>query len=263
MSEAARSIIILTHGWTGSSVFSALFGRAGYWLGDETVRKTDYDTYENSELVALNRQILQQLAPGLDHEHRFNPHDIAWIDHAAESLDLGPYRDFVVRCSLQGPWIWKDPRLTWTIRVWARVLDLGWTAFLVLTRDDMQAWISANARRHVQSWGFTRQYNHGISASNRRFVEQKRLELLAVSFENLLLEPEVTLARLNQHFGLSLRMSDLHAVCREPLYRSSRGLLDFGEATLVFLKNFAERDGRARRAPSQEPFYRLQPPGFR
>lgn len=263
MSQAARSIIILTHGWTGSSVFSALFGRAGYWLGDETVRKTDYDTYENSELVALNRQILQQLAPGLDHEHRFSPYDVAWIDHAAENLDLGRYRDFVARCSLQGPWVWKDPRLTWTIRVWARVLDLDRTSFLVLTRDDLQAWISANARRHVQSWGFTRQYNHGITVSNRRFVEQKRLDLLTVSFENLLLEPEVTLGRLNGHFGLSLRMADLHAVCREPLYRSSRGLLDFGEAALVFLKNFAERDGRARSARRPGLFYHPELPKLR
>src|SRR5690349_17771408 len=145
-----KNIIILTHGWTGSSVFAALLGRAGYWLGASTVRKTDYDTFENAELVAFNQELLRLLAPDIDHQHRFAIEDVSRIAQASDSLDLQPYRDFVFRCAANGLWLWKDPRLTWTIGVWAKVLDLERTAFLILTRDDLQAWVSSNQRRHIQ-----------------------------------------------------------------------------------------------------------------
>ncbi len=245
-----KNIIILTHGWTGSSVFAALFGCAGYWLGSETMQKSDYDTFENLELVSLNKGLLRTLAPEINHEHRFASGDVERIERASETLDLRQYRDFVARCSANGSWVWKDPRLTWTIRVWAKVLDLEQTAFLVLTRDDLQEWASANQRRHVQSVRFTKQYNHGITRSNVRFLEDRRLPFLQLSFEDLLLEPEKTLGRINEFFALKLSMGDLHRVCRVPLYRKNRSWKDFVLAGLIYAKNFRERDGRTAQAAS-------------
>lgn len=252
MRKASRNVVILTHGWTGSSVFAALMGRAGCWLGSETVVKTDYDTFENADLVAWNRRLLAMFAPQLDHEHHFEPADVTRIERAAESLDLQPLREFVARCQAHGSFVWKDPRLTWTIRIWARVLDLERTDFLVLTREDLQAWISANARRHVQSWSYTRKYNHGITESNSVFVRSLGRPVVRMSFEDLLLEPEDTLARLNTRFGLAICLSDLMHVCREPLYRRSRGWLDLLQSTGIYVKNFGERDGRRRNRPARQ-----------
>lgn len=241
-----KNIIILTHGWTGSSIFAGLFGTAGYWLGSETMRKPDYNTNENADLVGLNRVLLQALSPGLSHEHCFDFGEVVAMAQRSENLDLQPYRDFVARCSRSSPWLWKDPRLTWTIRGWAKVLDLEHTAFLVLTRDDVQAWISANTRRHVQSLQFTRQYNHGITRSNVAFVQDQGLPFLQMSFEDLLLSPEKTLERLNEFFEVELTLAHLQGVCREPLHQKSRGWKDLGLAALIYLKNFHERDGRGR-----------------
>ena len=242
-----NNVIILTHGWTGSSVFSALFGRAGYWLGAETVQKNDYNTFENSALVDLNRRLIETLGNDLDHEHRFSDADVATIAERAKNVDLTPYRDFVAHCSSQGPWIWKDPRLTWTIRIWAQVLDMERTSFLILTRDAQQAWISANMRRHVQSMKFTRDYKNGITASNIRFLKDAGKPYLELSFEDLLLTPEPTLQRMNEFYGLALTMDDLTTVCKEPLYRKSRGFKDLVLASLIYVKNYRERDGRGRR----------------
>ena len=243
-----KNIVILTHGWTGSSLFAALFGKAGYWLGDNTVQKPDYDTFENAELVSLNQALLQALAPDINHEHRFSFADVTRIANDAETIDLKPYRDFVARCAPRGPWLWKDPRLTWTIRVWAKVLDLERTAFLILTRDDLQAWISSNQRRHIQSMRFTRQYNHGVTRSNGRFLDDLRLSYLAMSFEDLTLRPETSLDRLSEFFEVGLSMSDLRAVSSMPLGRKSRDWTHLLMATLIYVKNYGERDGHARLA---------------
>jgi hypothetical protein len=239
-----KNVIILTHGWTGSSVFAGLLGRAGYWLGSETVVKPDYNTFENAELVKMNRQLLSTLAPELNFEHRFDPTDVARIAHAAASIDLAPYRAFVDCCTAHGPWVWKDPRLTWTIRIWERVLDLENVAGLVLERDEVQAWITANNRRHVQSRAFTRQYNDGITAANRQFLDDHNLSKLEVTFEDLLLQPRSTLGLMNCVFGTRISMEDLKAVYTRPLFTLSRNRLDYLKALLIYLKNYRERDGR-------------------
>lgn len=247
------NIIILTHGWTGSSVFAALLGRAGYWLGADTVRKVDYNTNENTALVDLNRRLLRDLAPGVDHEHHYSDADVAQIDRAAAQMDLEPLRGFVAECNQHGPWLWKDPRLTWTMGAWARVIDPAQVSYLILTRDTAQAWVSSNLRRHVQSLRFTREYNDGITRSNLRFVRATGRPCLALSFEDLLLRPQPTLDALNRCFGTALTLDDLCAVCDQPLHRKSRGVRDFVLAALIYLKNFGERDGRGRRVARGTP----------
>lgn len=242
------NIIILTHGWTGSSVFAALLARAGLWLGAETVQKSDYDTHENADLVNLNRRLLAQLAPGIDHEHHFSPADVEQIAQRSARMDVEPLRHFLASCDSHGAWLWKDPRLTWTMRVWNQVIPPGSVRYLILTRETKQAWVSSNLRRHVQSMRFTREYNDGITASNLRFVQQSGRPHVVLSFEDLLLRPQLTLDRLNETFSTRLDLQDLQAVCRQPLYRKSRNLRDFALASLIYLKNFNERDGRGRRA---------------
>lgn len=78
-----RNVIILTHGWTGSSVFTGLIGKAGYWYGDRTFQKHDYDTHENVELIELNKRMLTELGYTGDHEREFDSNVI-------ESLPIEP-----------------------------------------------------------------------------------------------------------------------------------------------------------------------------
>ena len=54
------NVIILTGGLTGSSALAGLLAAAGFWSGENTFRKRDYNTYENSELIRLNRQLMQR-----------------------------------------------------------------------------------------------------------------------------------------------------------------------------------------------------------
>ena len=105
-----KNIIILTHGWTGSSVSAALLGRAGYWLGSSTVQKRDYDTFENADLVARNQELLHLLAPDIDHQHHFAFEDVSRIAHASANLDL--YLVFISYCLDK---LWLGRPMTWTI----------------------------------------------------------------------------------------------------------------------------------------------------
>ena len=64
------NVIILTGGLTGSSALAGLLAAAGYWSGEGTFRKRDYNTYENSELIRLNRQLMQRAGAGEEYTMR-------------------------------------------------------------------------------------------------------------------------------------------------------------------------------------------------
>src|SRR6188508_1567082 len=96
--NVARNVIVLTVGLSGSSVLTGLLVRGGYWTGP-TMKKPDYDTYENEELVALNRSVLQAAAFKGRYELVYDPRYITQVEAVADQLDAAPFLDFIKRCN--------------------------------------------------------------------------------------------------------------------------------------------------------------------
>ena len=242
-----KNVIILTHGWTGSSAFTALIAQGDYWLGDETFQKIDYNTYENSELVALNNKMIADAGYAGDREHEIlTEQAVQDITKRIAALDPAPYRAFAEKLQAAQPWIWKDPRLALTIRAWMQFIDMDSVEFIILTRDDVQSWITSNQRRHIQSMSFTRQYNKAVTDSFKRYLQQQGKGYSEFKFEDLQLQPERTIERLNAQLGIELTMEDVRRVYNKPLYKKSKRLKDWFEALAIYLKNFSLRDGRGR-----------------
>jgi hypothetical protein len=146
------NVIILTSGMTGSSALAGLLAAAGFWSGESTFRKRDYNTYENSELIRLNRQLMQRAGAGEEYTMRFLPEAIDRIAALAGVEDPGDYRALVAECDAHSPWLWKDPRLWLTIRFWNGLLDWSRIRVLLLRRDHIQAWVSSTQRRQIQTY---------------------------------------------------------------------------------------------------------------
>jgi hypothetical protein len=249
-----KNVIILTYGWTGSSVFTALLGEAGYWYGNDTFKKPDYDTYENFELIELNKRLLSELNYTGNREHEIislytsnREHEIISLQtleelaQRATSIDLSPYREFIENCQQNKPWIWKDPRLVLTIRIWAKLLPLDETAFMILTRDSEQFWITANLRRHIKSPAFTRHYNAAITDGLKKFLNENHQNYIEFMFEDLQLTPEKTIAKINDFLGTQLTMDNVRSVYKFPLYKKTKGLKEKLLAWLIYLKNYRRR----------------------
>jgi sulfotransferase family protein len=234
------NVIVLTTGLTGSSVLAGLLARAGLWAGDATVLK-EYDTFENLELANLNKRLLKEAGCPIDYSTEFSWRALHTVCAARDRIDLGPYRDFVLRLRARTPWILKDPRLWLTIRFWQQLLSFDDVRFVWLTREPLQGWISATTRRIVMSYGYFRQYEGQINASIEAFLELNALPYTHVSFEQLLLVPEGTLDKLNNFLDLKLTLEDLKSVYNRPLYRKSRGLRDFLVASAIYGKNYFQR----------------------
>jgi hypothetical protein len=237
-----NNVIILAVGLSGSSVLTGLVSRAGYSLGESTVEKPDYNTFENAELVRLNQQLLEMTHAtrfGLEYRGEF----IEKMRALPGRIDEAPFRAFIKRCDARQRWVWKDPRLTVTIHFWKHLLDLQRIKFIVNDRELLQAWISWNIRREIQSYAYAKRYTQQVVGAIHAFLNENGLRHVHVRYEDLICEPEPTLARINAFIGSSLTLDDLSRVYRGPLRKKTHGLVNFAKAGLIYLKNYEERFG--------------------
>lgn len=236
-----KNLIILTSGLSGSSVLTGLIARAGYWTGGETHKKTDYDTHENMRLVELHQRLMRDAGYRGVYTMEFSREAIRQVEAAHRTLDVRPYREFLDACDAHRPWLWKDPRLWLTIRFWRHLLDLNQCQFIVLTRDPLQSWISTTLRRQIQTFGYAKRYQNGVTDSLIEFLTDNRQPYLRLYFEELIKQPEQTIARINAFLGTSLTIDDMRAIYTKPLYTLARPPLDYLKAVAIYLKNYRER----------------------
>jgi hypothetical protein len=236
-----NSVIVLTIGWTGSSVLTGLLARGGLSTGRATMKKVDYDTFENLDLTELNKRLIRESGCDIDYAIQFSWRAIYTVASATERIDLAPYRAFVDGLNAERPWVLKDPRLWLTIRFWHRVIDFSDVKFVWLTRDDLQSWISANMRRQIIGYRYCKRYNGQVNTSIEAFLELNALSYTRLSFEELVMYPEETMGRLNDFLGMRLALDDLRAAYDKPLYRTPHGLRDLALAVAIHGKNYFER----------------------
>lgn len=237
-----KNVIILTSGLSGSSVLTSLIVRAGFWPGDDTHKKQEYDTYENSELVQLNQELLAEAGLGPEHQTKeFSPGAIEKIRSLYGKFDTHPYVQFLKKCEDRRPWIWKDPRLWLTIRFWKNLLDLDDCRFILLTRDHAQSWISTTLKRQIITYKSFKNYEGCIQQSAMDFCEEIKAPYLHARYEDLIFYPARTIDQLNSHLETTLTLDDLKKVYHKPLYKSPRTSFDLVKAVLIYLKNYSSR----------------------
>jgi hypothetical protein len=239
--KTKKNIIILTGGLAGSSVLTSLLGRAGYWSGKSTIKKVDYDTWENSELVSLNEQILTDVGFDKPWMMKFEPDYVDSVVSGLSAVDDVPAKAFMQKCNEHSPWIWKDPRLWLTIRYWQRFIDFSSTVFLVIHRELLQAWISTTIRKQIQTRDYLRRYNDGIHGTIMKFVEEDNAQHMNILYEDLIVDPESTIKQINALANTELSVADFEAIFRGDLYRKQHGLRSFSHASAIYLKNFRDR----------------------
>lgn len=236
------NVIILTGGLTGSSALAGLLTEAGYWCGEDTFKKSDYNTYENAELIKLNRRLMQRVGVAeKEYTMVFQPEAIRRIEALRGIEDDADFRAMITQCEAQAPWVWKDPRLWLTVRFWAPLLDWGRIRVLLLRREPVQAWISTTQRRQIQTIRYQKRYNDDIQASLREFLDSNGIRYLPVLFEDLIVTPEREVERLSSFLGRSIKMEHFRSSYEGEFYRRPKKLRDGVEAALIYLKNYGER----------------------
>src|SRR5581483_8457288 len=104
--EMKKNIIILTSGLSGSSVLTGLIARAGYWTGDQTFKKRDYETFENQRLIDLDLKLFREAGYKGNYLLEFSEPAFGAIASLYPRINASEYRAFVEECGRHSPWIW-------------------------------------------------------------------------------------------------------------------------------------------------------------
>jgi hypothetical protein len=235
-------------------VLTGLIARGGYWTGEATQIKEDYNTYENTRLIQLNQALFAAAEYTGNYMTEFSPELVRRMSSIYGEIDDAPYRAFVEQCNEHSPWIWKDPRLWVTIHFWKKLLDLDQCRFLLLTRSLPQCWISGLLRRQIRTYRGSRRYEVSVQNSIRLFFRESGVQALELSYEELIANPEETIERLNRFLGAELTVADLKSIYRKPLYKAPKSsFINTVKALLIYAKNYSERVDRPSRQSAAAP----------
>jgi len=235
------NLIIVTTGSSGSSVLAGLIGAHGYYLGDETM-KLSFDTYENSRLVELNMALFKMIGFERGDANDMPPPDTDALAALAPDTDI--FERFVDACLEKEPFLWKDPRLAYTLHFWQRFEPIRKAKFIFIRRDPVQSYAGLIlSRKTPMSMKEQAQMNLNYALSFQRFVEKHAPMVYECLFEDLILEPGTFLTGLNEYLGCRITMDDLRGIYHGRLHRLRYSKWDVAKARVMYLLyRYVKRD---------------------
>lgn len=241
-----NNIIVLTTGLSGSSVVTSFVSQAGYWIGDQTVKKDNqtgkYDTYENDKLVELNRGLIKEVSLDYNNDAQFHKRAHIIFENAIDKIDdKKNYSEFIEYCNLKGSWIWKDPRLWLTIGFWQSILDRTSTKIILLYRDPLSLWISLQNKRQIVDYNYLKTVEKNSREDLGKYLSEKGFDYYLLCYDDLLLYPDKTIERMNNYLDTTLTVNDLKNVYRGEIGRKTWNMRKLIKSLLIYVKNYKSR----------------------
>ncbi len=238
-----QNVIVLTPGNSGSSVLTGILSTQGYWVGEKT-EKLKFDTYENAELVDLNIQILQEIGYNRRDCNDIPPPSIKKMDELFLTGNIQKYKKFLKKCACNSPWLWKDPRLCYTIMFWKNLMAFYDCKFIMITRDYKQGYSALLLKKKVpMSYNEYVKMNEGYERNARAFLKKNKLDYMTLQFENLILDPVDTIDKINFFLNTDLLMENVKSIYRGGFYKNKYKATDFLKArTFYYFHKYIFRD---------------------
>ncbi len=138
----AKNVLVVGMPRSGTSMTAGIFARAGYFVTDEPdvdLRPGDPgnpDGYWEAEgLIERNVEVFRAAGYAGHNTWLFDPIEAAAQERIHGLEPVAGHADFVERFQRNRPWIWKDPRLCYTLGYWWKLLDPEQTCVVLTSRD--------------------------------------------------------------------------------------------------------------------------------
>jgi hypothetical protein len=211
-----KNVIVVGMPRSGTSLTMAIFARKGYYVGPvkrDRYREGDehnpFGYFEADAIVKRNAALFERL--GFPHHNtwlfdRINPQiaeRILYTPHDPIDRELvESYKDIPL-------WAWKDPRLTYTLGYWWRLMDPEAVRVILCWREP------EDVKRSFERMGWAVQpdlierVREHWEAAHKAIVEFNIPHVL-VNYTDYLEEPMETAARISKLLDLDVSESDLN-----------------------------------------------------
>jgi hypothetical protein len=211
-----KNVIILGPGRTGSSFLAGLISHNKFYINNEQIqarRAYPDGDYENPELVDYNKKLF--FSSGYDHHKiRYGRSvDISAMKNLAKGNGLEEFKAFIQKCEQNRPWLWKDPRLCYTIHFWNEFLNFNDINIIFITRDHYQIFRSYTKHQiPLTKREIYEKYDEQVSTVED-FLRTNGLKALRIHF-NEFKDNTSLIDKLNQFLETEITMDDYKAIHR-------------------------------------------------
>jgi hypothetical protein len=205
---------------SGTSLSASIFARKGYFAaepGTDELRSGDEfnpDGYFEAEtLVEANVRILERAGFPRHNTWLYEP----ITDEQAAAIDdlerLADDQRLLEEMQPRSPWMWKDPRLCYTLTYWWPMIAHDSTSILITRREHTDIWNSfvrlgwREDTRENQADVYQRIDAHLCTASAA--IAKYQIPHIEINYEEYHSDPENTARKLSETFGLPVDSGDL------------------------------------------------------
>lgn len=217
----AKNVLVVGMPRSGTSLTAAAFANKGFFVaesGKNELRDGDkfnpHGYFEADGLIERNAEVFGRVG---------YPHHNTWKFAAIGRkeadciLELEPepeHRQFVESYNSRSPWVWKDPRLCYTLGYWWHMMDPSNTAVILLIRspDDIyESFLRTGWRtRSPEQRRDTHQRVADHVQAARRAIDRFNIPYLEVNYSDYLKRPDDVAAQIGQFVGISMTAKDLN-----------------------------------------------------
>ena len=215
-----KNVIVVGTPRSGTSLAASIFAGQNYFVAnDESEQLRDPDHYnpggywEAEPLIEANVSLFRRV--GYKHhntwiEGAINDEQVA----ALEQLEVDPeHQELVGHYEKNHPWVWKDPRLCYTLDYWWPLVDQSKTAVMLVRRDPAETfrsfarigWRQDTADDRDET--FHRLAQHMAAAESA--IARLSIPHVEINYADYKADPDGVANRLAGAFELTLRGSDL------------------------------------------------------
>lgn len=203
---------------SGTSLTASIFAGQGYYVDEQAaIASKDHlnpkGYWESLSLNKINERILRAAGFEYDNTWIYNAITEEQVDYINQYELGGEHREFLNSFEKNAPWVWKDPRLCYTLGCWWPLLDSSNTIVLFIRRDSeaiyhsfvRAGWRNNGARQRKAT--FDRIDAH--TANAKKLIEKHNIPAITIQYEDFKNNPLVIVEKINRSCGLNLTTRDL------------------------------------------------------
>lgn len=215
-----RNVIVVGMPRSGTSLTASVFARQGYYAAEPGAGELRHGDefnpdgyFEAESLVEANARVLGRAGYPYHNTWLYEPIPdelagaIGDLDHTPQDQRL------VDAYQARRPWIWKDPRLCYTLSYWWPLMDPDATTVLITRRNKADIWNSfvrlgwRTDTRHEREDVYARIDAHLGAAMTA--VRKHAIPYIEIDYDEYRRNPEETARRVSRTFGLEIEADEL------------------------------------------------------
>ena len=218
----SKNAIIVGMARSGTSMTTAIFARKGYFVAENKSdqlqvadRFNPSGYWEAEPLLKSNREILNNAGFTGDNTWFHNEITTEQANKINKIEISEQHKKLIELYQNNSPWVWKDPRLCYTLGYWWPHLDQENTQVILLQRNPIE--IYKSFKNVEKSWYCTAEFNQATVfdriekhiESARQILNQYKIPYIELNYSEYSQHPEIVAKRLSDNFDIDVNSSDL------------------------------------------------------